>query len=239
MYYNKNKLETVESSLNLQKEFKAECNRFTVIAKKYLHNYKKIYLNLISKVVRKEYSTGGKLLYRGYYCPSPVYDIVTGNCNRGKILNKITSKSKLTHEYCFDNNDKLIIINYLYSDYIEILEYFNNIVIGITFSLNLNEIISVTECIYDSYYRIKSFIKADSCHNDCCIDHLEKEDYEYNHLGLYIAEIYDCLDSKNSPIINYQKYTFEHDNEGYLEQYQVEPSIFEDDVYKVLIKRKI
>ena len=235
-------LETTSQSenLKLQNEFRFECNRFTKIAKKYSSNYQKIYSNLISKVVRKEYSTGGELLVRGYYCPSPIYDIVTSNCKRGFLLQRITSKSKPTFEYCFDKNNRLIIINYLFSNFTEILEYNKDIVIGITFSKDVNnEFISVIECKYDSDGRIISFIKTDSSHNNCCIDHLEKEIYTYSNLGLFEAEVFDYLHNARSGILNFYKYIFKHNEEGYLEEYKVENSIFEDDIYKVNIKRKI
>lgn len=239
MFYKQN--EYIDSkNIEVQKTLRSECNRFTVIAKKYLPNCQEIYSNLISKVVRKEYSTGGELITRGYYCPSPIYDIVVGNCKRGKLLKKVTSRSKPTYEYCFDKNDKLIIVNYLYSNFTEILEYNNDTVLGITFSTGLkSEIISVTECKYDRHGRIISFVNADSCYNNCNIDNLKKEYYFYNDSGLCKAEDFDYLDNSHSGILNYYRYIFEHDDEGYLKEYKVEPSMFENDVYKVFIKRKI
>ena len=52
-----------------QEEFKLECNRFSLIAKKHLLDCQKTYSALISNIKRKEYSTGGELLPRGFYCP--------------------------------------------------------------------------------------------------------------------------------------------------------------------------
>lgn len=226
--------------IKLQKELKSECNRFTLIAKKYLFDCKRIYSELNSKVVRNEYSSGGELLPMGYYCPSPIYDIVTANCKRGKILKKLTTRSKPTYEYCFDKNGKLIIVNHLYENCSEILKYDDNVVTGITFSKEENiEITSVIECKYDDNKRILSFIRAASSYHDCCMDQLEKEYYVYNEMGLYKAEVFDYLDNEQSGILNYYRYSFEHDNNGYLKEYKVETSTFENDIYNILVKRKV
>ncbi len=226
--------------VNLQKELKSECDRFSLIAKKYLSNCQRIYSELNVKVVRTEYSSGGKVLPRGYYCPSPIYDIVTGNCKRGNLLKRVTSRSKPTYEYCFDKDDKLIVVNHLFDNRAEILEYHNDVVIGITFSKEENtEITSVIECKYDDHGRIISFISANSSYNNCCMDQLEKESYMYNQMGLYKAENFDYLDNEKFGLVNYYRYAFEHDNDGYLKEYKVETSPFEDDIYEISVKRKV
>ena len=225
---------------NLKKELKSECDRFSIIAKKYLPDCQRRYLELNAKVVRTEYSSGGEVLPRGYYCPSPIYDIVTGNCKRGKLLKRMTSRSKPTYEYCFDKDDKLIVVNHLFDNCAEILEYHNDVVIGITFSKEENiEITSVIESKYDENGRIISFISAHSSYNDCYMDHLEKESYTYNQMGLYKAESFDYLDNEKSGLVNYYRYAFEHDDGGYLKAYKVETSPFEDDIYEVSVKRKV
>lgn len=222
-----------------QEEFKLECNRFSLIAKKHLLNCQKTYSALISNIKRKEYSTGGELLPRGFYCPSPIYDIVTGNCNRGKLLKRITSRSKPTYEYCFNNDNKLIIVNHLYKKCSEFLEYADNIVVGITFSRGENvEIISVIECLYDTNGRIVSYTVANSSFNDCHMDQLYKELYLYNQKGLYKAEIFDYLDDNQGGIVNHDIYSFKHDD-GYLNEYKVETSYFKNDVYKISVKRRL
>ena len=223
-----------------QKEkFQAECNRFSKIAKNYSPLCKGIYEKLIPDIARKEYSTGGELLTRGYYCESPVLDIITGNRKRGKLLKRINSRSKPTYKYCFDKNNKLILINYLHSDCAEILEYENNTVVGITFSLTTNEIICVTECVYDSRNRIVSFITAHSAFNDCSMNEIHKEAFIYNEKGLDTAEVFDYLYNEDCSNLNYDKYRFKHDEEGFLSEYTCETSMFKDDTYKVYVKRKV
>lgn len=227
----------------LYKEFKNEQIRLSNLAKKYLENKDK-YLNYELNVVRKEYSVGGELLPRGYYCPSPIYDIIAGNCKRGKMLKRITSRSNPTYEYGYDKNDKLICVKcFLSEDCLtydfEILEYFDNLVIGVTFSkMFTNEIKGLNECRYDSMNRIISFIHAYGSFNNFNIDNIEKEQYSYNSTGLAIAECYNYI-GNNVPILDYNKYTFQHNTDGSLSSYKAEPSMFKDNIYKVHVKRKI
>lgn len=227
-------------NIKLKKKLKLECDKFYSVAINNLPNSEKIYSKLASKIRRKEYSSGGELLPRGYYCPSPIFDIVTGNCNRGKLLKRITSRSKPTYEYCFNNDNKLIIVNHLYEKCSEFLKYTDNVVVGITFSRGENvEIISVIECLYDTNGRIVSYTVANSSFNDCHMDQLYKELYLYNQKGLYKAEIFDYLDDNQGGIVNHDIYSFKHDDDGYLNEYKVETSYFKNDVYKISVKRRL
>lgn len=217
-------------------ELKLECKRYSKLAEKYLPKCNEIYLIKCKEVVRKEYSVGGELLPRGYYCPSPIIDIVVGNCNRGKLLKRVTSRSRLAYEYCFDSNDRLILVNVLQDNLSEIIMYDNNTVTGITFSkIDKPEIISITECEYDRDNKIISYCFAHSSFNDAKIDNLVKERYKYNDTGLCEAEVFDYFSNS----LNYHKYSFKHNENGYLSEYTAEPSFFEDNTYKVYVKRKI
>ena len=35
-----------------------------------------------------EYGRGGELFHRGYYFPSPFFDLVVGNANRGRLVKR-------------------------------------------------------------------------------------------------------------------------------------------------------
>lgn len=218
-------------------ELKSECLRFTKIAKKYFLICKDRYSEYLSKVVRKELSSGGELLPRGYYNPSPIVDIVVGNTGgKGKLLKRITSKSKPAYEYCFDKDDKLILVNYLHSNCAELLEYTGDTVTGITFSNNENyEITQIIECKYDKSGRIISTLIARSSFNDCNINEIEKETYAYDENGLNIAEYFHYFNG----ILNYDRFRFHHDKEGYLTEYQSDNSAIENNTYKIAVKRKI
>ena len=232
-------LECAKSNENLELKniFKFECGKLSSIAKSYWPNCNIIYSDLLSKTSRREYSVGGELLDRGFYCPSPIRDIVTGNCPRGRLYKKLTSRCRPSYEYYFDENDKLILIHYLYSDCVEFLDYKENTVVGITFSKTHNNIVKVVECEYDNDGRIVSFIIGRSSYSDCLINELEKELYFYNN-GLEETEIFHYLCSEQSELLNYEKYKFYHDDEGYLVKYKPVPSML-DLEYKVYVKRRV
>lgn len=57
------------------------------------------------RVVKKEFSRGGECLHRGFYCPSPVLDIVIGDCKRGKLIKN--PRKTPDFEYWFDADNKV------------------------------------------------------------------------------------------------------------------------------------
>ena len=50
----------------------------------------------VKSAVRKEYSNNENGIYRGYYCPSPVDDLIIGGCRRGKLRNELQNAQILT-----------------------------------------------------------------------------------------------------------------------------------------------
>lgn len=85
-----------------------------------------------SKVVRREYSKGGESIYRGYYCPSKIADIVVGNVKRGRLLKRVKG-SNPTYCYGFDENDKIISAKKICTDEYEFIYYKGNEQIGVKF----------------------------------------------------------------------------------------------------------
>lgn len=59
------------------------------------------------QVVRTEVGSKSDL-HRGFYCPSPVYDIFVGNAKRGKLLKRLTTRSNQYYIYGFDMADRLV-----------------------------------------------------------------------------------------------------------------------------------
>lgn len=58
-----------------------------------------------NETVRMEYGRGGNTLRRGYYCPALVKDVIVGNCNRGKRIQKYRTPPDF--RYSFDRADHL------------------------------------------------------------------------------------------------------------------------------------
>ncbi|MBE6655219.1 MAG: hypothetical protein E7608_07220 [Ruminococcaceae bacterium] len=85
-----------------------------------------------SKVVRREYSKGGECIYRGYYCPSKIEDIVVGNVKRGRLLKRVKG-SNPTYCYGFDENDRIISAKKICTDEYEFIYYKGNEQIGVNF----------------------------------------------------------------------------------------------------------
>lgn len=111
----------------------------------------------VKSAVRKEYSNNESGMYRGYYCPSPVDDLIIGGCRRGKLLKRITKRTNPDKEYLFDSDNRLVAVNSLLdwkAVRTEVLIYEDNLVTGIDIDNYDNSIIELSECIYDSDNKI-------------------------------------------------------------------------------------
>lgn len=217
--------------------------------------------------VRKEYSNNESGMYRGYYCPSPVDDLIIGGCRRGKLLKRITKRTNPDREYLFDSNNRLVAVNSLLdwkAVHTEVLIYEDNLVTGIDIDNSDNSISEISECTYDSDNKIKSFLTASVSWKKAIrtkIDEIELEKYSYDESGLKETEIISyyksCKAIKN--IINksfednlaletkldlpdcdtsYERYIFYHDNDGFIDKY-VLINPYGDEEYKALRKVKI
>lgn len=217
--------------------------------------------------VRKEYSNNENGIYRGYYCPSPVDDLIIGGCRRGKLLKRITKRTNPDKEYLFDSDNRLVAVNSLLdwkAVHTEVLIYEDNLVTGIDIDNYDNSISEISECTYDSDNKIKSFLTASISSNKTIkttIEEIELEKYSYDKSGLNEVEIISyyksCKAIKN--IINksfednlaletkldlpdcdtnYERYIFHHDNDGFIDKYVI-INPYGDEEYKTLRKVKI
>ena len=209
----------------------------------------------VKSAVRKEYSNNENGIYRGYYCPSPVDDLIIGGCRRGKLLKRITKRTNPDREYLFDSNNRLVAVNLLLdwkAVQTEVLIYEDNLVTGINIDNYDNSIIKLSECIYDSDNKIKSFLTASVSSNKATrtkIDEIELEKYSYDESGLNEAEIISYYESENNLTLeaklglpdcdtSYEHYIFHHDNDGFIDRYKlINPC--GDEEYKALRKVKI
>ncbi|MDF1494828.1 hypothetical protein [Caproiciproducens sp. CPB-2] len=235
--------EYLKSSKNIKicEPFQRECQRFTKIAEEY-KNKASCLCNLAEeKVVREEYSVKGEVLHRGYYSPSPIIDIVIGNCNRGKLLKRLTTSSKVVFSYGFDRLNRLILVKNKTDDSIsttEVIEYYQNIALGITFSPDFL-ITQICEEIYEDNKIM--FLSQASFAAGSRIFNLHHEAFTYGSLGIRSSDFY--IYNPDMPLLQHQQYHFQHDDEGYLSKYTVTEfqgeSVWEDHVFDVRIKRKI
>lgn len=195
---------------------------------------------------RYEHCVGGEVLQRGYYCPSPIIDIVTGNCNRGRIVKRMTEKARknISFEYGF-KDEKILFVKrkngektYEY----EYISYHDNKQIGYSFDEEMN-LIAISECIYLNG-KIMSYLLV-YVNYDNSVDRCEKEIYEYKNGMLHSAVLY-LMQTSNSCV--HDKYIFDHDADGFLSSYksieyqngaEKEDYYWKDHIFKVYKKRKV
>ena len=166
-----------------------------------------------TEIVREAYCCGATL-HRGYYHPSPVYDLIVGNTKRGRLSAKSTRP--YSHRYCFDRNDKLVRIEYLHDgrvSHIEYLDYCEQFVRGITVDCN-GFLSAVTEEQY-SHNRIVSFSISQCYHVNgayTCFDY-HKEEYCYDEYGLSKCQFVNL--TPGSGYMVDEVYSFDREN-GFL-----------------------
>ena len=97
-----------EEYRNNCQRFQAECDRLAAIAQSLLERKDQIKEACEANTVRREFASQSRYLHRGFYCPSPVLDRIIRSAKRGRILKRITSASKPTHEYGFDASGRLL-----------------------------------------------------------------------------------------------------------------------------------
>lgn len=226
-------------------EFKKECQRFVELALVYYSQSQTLITKVKNQISSNEFSSGGELLHRGYYCPSPIKDIIIGNCNRGRLLKNTTNRSRLSYKYGFNNIGNMIFVEQLEQNLCEIILYDGNSEFGITFSTN-NTIQYLSECKKcNGNIQSYTFCLYNPVEN--CIIEYSREDYVYSTLGLHKAKVYHFIPHKNIPLLQHEEYIFEHDNDGYLSHYTVvdydansiTPSIASHRVFAIKIRRKL
>ena len=189
-----------------------ESRRLEGIAAQYRGQCKSLKEQLEKEIVRDEFSSGGLTIHRGYYCPSPVHDIIVGGCNRGRLLKRMTVRSNPTHRYCFNAADELVIA--YKSGMPEIIIRDGQTEIGLLLASGDYDITTISESVYRSDGKIASYTYAVcrtrgeklAVHDYC------KEIYAYSEEGLL-----EAVDAYIS--YHHYKYHFQHDEEGYLSSY--------------------
>ncbi|MBR2714675.1 MAG: hypothetical protein IKB73_00510 [Ruminococcus sp.] len=150
-------------------------------------------------VVKEELCSGSDL-FLGYYNPSPSIDLVVGNIHRGKIVKRLTDKTEVTHQYGFDENDRLILVKIVPPAFCEnndeyiVLEYDGNYVNLICFRNDekCRGIYQLGQFEYDDKNRL---IKSTVCDVVSAVDKctvINHESYIYNDDGLYMMTMWDC-----------------------------------------------
>ena len=155
-----------------------------------------------ANTVRREYASGSDL-HRGFYCPSPTFDIIVGKTKRGRLLKRLTSASKPTHEYGFDANGKLLYCKGLLggqSAAVEYLIYEGQRVYGITFEEDAFPRYLTEETFRDGKltdYAHCLFLLLDNGYSS---REITLEHYEYDDEGLCLCSMDRYCQSSPLPI---------------------------------------
>ena len=98
---------------------------------------------------RVEYGSGSRYMPRGYYCPSVALDKIIINARRGRLLKRLTQRSKPSHRFIFNEAGKLIMAETKapFPETTEYIVYEENKILG--FSIDANN--KITELSEENY----------------------------------------------------------------------------------------
>lgn len=194
------------------------------IAEKYNNNFYLMNEQYAVLTADIRYASGSKGLHRGYYCPSPILDLVVGGCKRGRIIKKPTKVSHEYYQYCFNSSKQLIYINQFieptnnspYST--EFIIRQNNIEYGITYHNGHKDISYLSRCEYENNKIINyaTLCYFNGISNDMMS--LQFEEYEYKNNILWKAVMYPGIVPKYNLYSN-TKFEFIYDNNCTIVEY--------------------
>jgi len=198
-------------------------------------------------VLRYEYGIGGEVIHRGYYCPSPIIDVIHGNCTRGRSVKKKPQKEP-SYVFGFDKQNRLVTVEQRDTNEKEFLLYRENVVQSLMYDVfcGYSHIINISECVYDEQGRIREYSKLKYDFLGLKSDDLYKEVYEYKNDQLIVRVVEYNKFGGRKAYIRDEKYYFCISN-GYIDSYhivhyedgKIKPSMWDGHVFKVNKKRKI
>lgn len=137
-------------------------------------------------VLKEECAVNARYLHRGYYCPSPFWDLVISNARRGKLIKHPNKRSKITHRYLYDEQNRLMVaIANLPNGKTktEYLVYGSDSVCGFAFDA-WGTLVGVSEELYEGD-RIRSYF-CGSCFNHEA-DHLDFGITDFHYEAYYYS----------------------------------------------------
>lgn len=216
---------------------------------KYLYSYDELRKKALAETCYREYSKGGEGTHRGYYCPSPVIDLLIGNVSRGRLLKR---RPAANYDYIYYLNEARQIImvddfatwengsKTLYTR--EFVFHGENIETSVEYQLNrclgYIHMYSASLCDYDAgklrAYRslvMDAYCRDDGsryANKDSCL--FNAEDYEYDESGLMCKAVLGeklsfkekTRSGKFKPAGYTQEYAYKlfHNEEGFMYAYK-------------------
>lgn len=224
-------------------QLRAECNRLLQLGLRY-----KLDAEQVCDKAQIEYTklASGGTIHRGFYCPSPVIDIIIGNARRGKLLQRSSKRSRILHEYGFDRNDDLCYAKeYLNGSHVftEFLSHSDHVTMGITMDTT-GQLTAVSEEAHQEG-KLQTYRYAQYCQleQEAVCFSLRIEQYRYDDEGLYECDVLTF--APVSQIVEHDAYLFSR-KEGCLDRYIVKhydgnegtPGFWDGHVFNIEAKRK-
>ena len=157
-----------------------DCNRISECLPYFWENRDRLLGEAQEKAVRTEYAVGGTI-HRGYYCPSPVHDIIIGGTKRGVLRKKPGEKDK-THVYGFNSENQLIFVTYPWNAQ-ECIFWSGDRELSVVYDTNdRNRIVEICECLYEQG-RLQNYTVYEVL-PDRWITGFLREEYAYSQKGL-------------------------------------------------------
>jgi hypothetical protein len=159
----------------------------------------------------KEYAVCSTL-HRGYYYPSPVYDLIIGNAKRGRLVRNPTTNN-VSHCYHYDGQHRLLRVDSYYQGSISHREYLRQIdqtIFGFTVDCN-GDLSAVCREIYN-HGRIASLSLMHCVRTQgqyYCFEYIE-EHYLYDETGLSASNF--VVYRPGSSYIIYEIYEFQRES---------------------------
>lgn len=237
--------EKSQEELDAIHHYQAECDRLFQIGSSYQLDPAHPEHDYGDQIAYSQVAADGTI-HRGVYCPSPIYDIMIGRTHRGRILQKPTKRSNITHQYHFDRNGRLCCIKRLYKGKhvsTEFMLYRDEKTLGITLDLN-----GILVAVCEEYHhegKLQHYCYAEYCQynqQSCCF-RFRLEEYGYDREGLCSCDVHTF-----NPILQryeHELYQFER-KEGYLSSYTVTKLVgngkaentWDGHVFDIKVKRK-
>lgn len=170
-------------------------SKFQEYANKYKGEYESAFDKANKDAVREELCSGSDMNL-GFYCPSPVQDLIVGNVHRGKILKRITKRSKPDMKYGFSEDNKATYICFSKSE-------------------DKTEPEWIAQAEYDRQGRIVCYTLG--LFIGFYLSELNQEVYTYSEKYMEEVLMWDYF-AKNS--IRQDIYKLHHDNDGYFTGYE-------------------
>lgn len=181
-----------------------------------------------------QYARGGVLLPRGFYCPSPVRDLIIGNSNRGKLLKK-APKVPPDYTYYFDELGQLSAV-FIPSEIscdssgMELITRSGNMECGLMFQYNAKDSelwpTTASLCEYGADGRISSYLHCIIYANsDGMKDlaempmHYEYERYSYQDNKLHGVDFYRVAGGSDHTVVVHNQYVFSSDDAGFFTEF--------------------